>query len=353
MDFCPRCHGGYILAPNCLMCGGSGLVAGRLMAPSTKVPSPFRNTAEMTRQEREKEKRRKVKVFAVKQTPGERRQAEQEAFAAKCEAMRQRRAAELNSQAEARRRAPLEIHRTPEGTVVKSSYRKNKTSHEAPPRQQKAPATQPPPRESREAQSANQVRNTSLADQLSLLKGQLVTRKPHTPSPPPASKNVTPSGPAEKVQVSSPEPMEERVDPPRGDVDEKAATLSRKQRKEKRLAAKDPTKNKTRSRPFIRVKDGKLDSESPAQLGSLSEPRIVTVQSARLGRCASAGNAHDGVDLIPLRDDPDEEAQGIAGVFAARQREEDGGRYMGHSFRDRDGSYGSLPLYDNLDEYDE
>lgn len=351
MDLCPRCQGGAIEAPNCPVCGGSGFVRdpqGQTL--STAIPSPFRKTSTQTRQAREAEKHRKVKVLPVRMTPAERRQAEKEAFSAKCEAMRRRRAAELKREKDARERAPVEFSTTPEGTVVKSTYRKNNKSVDAG-RHPQAPVsrkvhlsnqstpeqsrrgkkrTEQPPRVSKEAQSAMAVRNTALADQLAALKGQLA------PAPGPAA----------------PQQPEVKDEPVRLESSSMSALEAKKRPQGKRpksrktLSVSDNQIQKSQEGKFLRVNNGKLTRASKSLIEGHSETRLVTMESPRMGRVTwPYGDTSEA--------STDEEDQGAAVLFEPRQREEDGGRYMGHSFRDRDGSFGSMPVYDNLDEYDE
>jgi hypothetical protein len=372
MDFCPRCDGGAIPSPNCPTCGGSGFVTdSQPEAPSTTLPSPFRSTTELTRQTREQEKRRKVKVLKVKMTPEERRRAEHEALAAKCEAMRRRKAAEAQRRLEARRKAPLTYRSTPEGAVVESTYRKKKESSDIlsqAPTSRKIPmskwstpkpsqrrrealeerlageledrsAAPPKPRESREEQSAKQVRNTTLADQLAPLKDSLVVSSEPATTRRPVGKQATTDAEAARQPAT-----------PKDETDylksEKSVSLARQRRKRKRLAAEKAKKSKS----FVPVRDGKLEDGAAVPTTCRSESRLVKVQTDRQGR-VSWGAAGHSDDLT--QGDHQEDRRGTAAIFEPRYREEDGGRHMGHSFRDLDGSYGSLPLYDNYDELDE
>ena len=67
MEFCPRCRGGEVNAPNCPGCGGSGFVDEVATEPApSKIlsvsPVARRQQIETARKVREAEKRRKVRV---------------------------------------------------------------------------------------------------------------------------------------------------------------------------------------------------------------------------------------------------------------------------------------------------
>jgi hypothetical protein len=67
MEFCSRCDGGAIYAPNCPLCGGSGFIeSSDTKAPIFTVPSPFQKQVGVSRLAREEEKRRRVKIYKAK-----------------------------------------------------------------------------------------------------------------------------------------------------------------------------------------------------------------------------------------------------------------------------------------------
>jgi hypothetical protein len=74
--------------------------------------------------------------------------------------------------------------------------------------------------------------------------------------------------------------------------------------------------------------------------------RFVTLNDPARMRGGSSGNNFRG-EISPSHD------QDLADAFATAppsfDREEDGSRHMGHSFRDQDGSFGSMPLHDDHD----
>lgn len=67
MEFCPRCNGGEIYAPNCPACGGSGLISQVTtpIAPARVLcvsPEVRKKRIEVAREAREAEKKRKVRT---------------------------------------------------------------------------------------------------------------------------------------------------------------------------------------------------------------------------------------------------------------------------------------------------
>lgn len=164
---------------------------------------------------------------------------------------------------------------------------------------------------SKPAQSSKpKVANTALAEQLQALKSVIV---------------VAPAKPANKRK--------------------------KKRRTHKNRAASAPTitrplRPKPRNNmPFIPVINGRISGECPVTENSESRFSILTLPTKSQG----------GVNRGFTFEDPLERelSRKNATIFEARHVEEDAGRYMGHSFRDRDGRFGSLPLHDDMDEKDD
>lgn len=97
--------------------------------------------------------------------------------------------------------------------------------------------------------------------------------------------------------------------------------------------------------PSIKVIDGRIAEKHT--FSEQSQSRFISM----LSPCPSGGLSRDFIfDETP--ENFEQKRRGVS-IVESRQPEEDGGRYVGHSFRDRDGRYGSLPLYDNYNEDDE
>ncbi|GHD54713.1 hypothetical protein [Vreelandella hamiltonii] len=271
MEFCSRCDGGAIHAPNCPMCGGSGFVDSQKGASASaySVPSPFHNNASAARLAREEEKRRSVKVYRAKGSP-----QKESRLGPKTEAV--------------------------------PAIASNPHSHA---KQAKTRRPQPKSGKAKEASGAR-ITNTALADQLSALKSELV---------------LAPAKPAKKRKKKrrSPKSRENPV-------------LSAP-----RLSRPKPRKNI----PFIPVVNGKVSVLVGVR--EKSESRFAT----SVGPMRAAGAFKSDLPFNTARDE--DEPQGTSRAFQEHHQEEDGSRYMGHSFREESGRFGSLPLHDNLDEIDD
>lgn len=285
MEFCSRCDGGAIHAPNCPMCGGSGFVDSQKEASTLAytVPSPFQNNASAARLAREEEKRRSVKVYRAKGSPHQAQKIARWSEAAP--------SVKGSSHSHAR---PAKAE-DPQGKAGNPPCAK-KATHKRKGKTKKTPSAK--------------IANTALADQLSALKAELV---------------LAPAKPAKKRKKKRRSPKS------RENLVLSAPRQSRPQ----------PRKNI----PFIPVVDGKVSVEGC--LGEKSESRFTTAA----GPMRAAGAVRSELSFNEVQDE--EKPQGTSGAFQEYHREEDGGRYMGHSFREENGRFGSLPLYDNLDEIDD
>jgi len=190
MEFCPRCRGGEVNAPNCPGCGGSGFVDEVTTEPApSKIlsvsPVARRQQIETARKAREAEKRRKVRVGSRPVTgtemalaalsPQERR--DREKWLRKYQA---RQAKRLKDEARRRKMTPEQLaaedQRRRERAYVKRLNRLQvaKKGAEAPrsergENRQKAPTPPPRDRLSREEQSAKAATNDQLRAQLAAL----------------------------------------------------------------------------------------------------------------------------------------------------------------------------------------
>jgi len=285
MEFCSRCDGGAIHAPNCPMCGGSGFVDSQKGASASaySVPSPFQNNASSARLAREEEKRRSVKVYRTKDSARKVPKIVQRGDVAPSIA------------------ATPHSHAKPANAVIRQPKAANppcakKATHKRRGKPKKTPSAK--------------IANTALADQLSALKPELV---------------LAPAKPAKK---------------------RKKKRRSPKNRENPVLSAPQLSRPQPRKRiPLIPVVDGKVSVEGG--LGEKSESRFATAA----GPMRAAGAIRSELPFNEVHDE--ERPQGTSRAFQEHHREEDGGRYMGHSFREENGRFGSLPLYDNLDEIDD
>lgn len=188
MEFCPRCRGGEVNAPNCPGCGGSGFVDEVEVAPAKILsvsPVVRRQQIETARKAREEEKRRKVRVGSrpatgtemalAALTPQERR--DREKWLRKYQARQARR---LKDEARRRKMTPEQLaaedQRRRERAYVKRLNRLQvaKKAAEAPwsgrgADGQKVPTRPPRDRPSREEQSAKAATNDQLRAQLAAL----------------------------------------------------------------------------------------------------------------------------------------------------------------------------------------
>lgn len=190
MEFCPRCRGGEVNAPNCPGCGGSGFVDEVAVQPApAKIlsvsPVVRRQQIETARKAREAEKRRKVRVGSrpatgtemalAALTPQERRDREKwlrkyqarQARRLKDEARRRKMTPEQMAAEDQRRRERAYVKRLNRLQVAKKGSDATRSGRGA--ARQKAPT--PPPRErlSREEQSAKSATNDQLRAQLAAL----------------------------------------------------------------------------------------------------------------------------------------------------------------------------------------
>lgn len=283
MEFCSRCDGGAIHAPNCPLCGGSGFVDSQkgASAPAYTVPSPFQNNASAARLAREEEKRRSVKVYRAKGSA--------------------RKEPRIVPRSDVTPPIAANPRAKPAKVVVAQpkpgiSPCDNKAAHKRKGKPRKTPAAK--------------IANTAQADKLGALKPEIV---------------LAPAKPAKKRKKKRQAPKSKATTAPMAP----------------RLSRSKPRKDI----PFIPVVNGKVSVEGC--LGEKSESRFTTAA----GPMRAAGAIRSE---LPFNEVHDEEGpQGTSRAFQEYHREEDGGRYMGHSFREEDGRFGSLPLYDNLDEIDD
>lgn len=295
MEFCPRCLGGVIDAPNCPACGGSGWIEeSSPTEPSPSIPPapPLGHPSTRARQ-RKKLGRLTDPAGARFALSPEQQQAQEAARQKRAQKRRERRARqreeqrrraaeekriqhlrEVKCRAEAkldRDRKEREILRKDlrpagtEGTIVGAPPSKRRLRKQSKPTAI-APRRSPSPRLSREEQSAQQARNCQLQDQLGAL-----LRSPE------ARDLVVPSG----------------------------------------------------------KKTGKR------QMGSR--------QHQQRHQQEKRGKAEPRLRELP----PKDPLQAYRGEFETRvpggEAEEDGGRDFGHSFRDGGGQFGSMPMYDDHD----
>lgn len=187
MEFCPRCRGGEINAPNCPGCGGSGLISDSPTPPSpakvlTVSPEARRLQIEAARKAREAEKHRKVRTGSRKPsgaevalsalTPQERR--DRIKWLNKYQKRQEKRLAEEKRR---RRMTPEQLEREEQAKRERAYLRKlNRLKvaeqGQAPkrnPTQQKHTKPGPAPRPSRKDLSAEAAKNDQLRSQLAAL----------------------------------------------------------------------------------------------------------------------------------------------------------------------------------------
>lgn len=392
MELCSRCHGGEINAPNCPVCGGSGFVSKKQDVPRSKpkpqgLPlkqaQPFQQYGPT--KDQGSRKRRGIRVLKVKPTAVERRKTEQQALEAKIKAQQQARAEEVRQRKAMILRSLPRYESTPEGVVLKPAQKRRvermQLSSELPqaPQPRKVRASKwsspehsrhrrealeaklaqaeaarqdeselPRSRDTRKAQSAKLARNTQLADQLSSLLGSGALAKPSpslASSQKLADKNT--SDPSNALPEPKPVPST-----PKASADQKtratdATTFresARMRRKLRAAARRQEAKAKARERgKYMKVEKGRLVKPVPSC--GQSESRMAVISNERAGGTSKGlpgGGSDSSVDgsQPPLR----------SGTFELRHSEEDGGRYLGQSFREESGRFGSLPLYDDYDE---
>ncbi len=300
MEFCSRCQGGAIDAPNCPVCGGSGWIEEASSAePAASIPPapPLGRPSARPRQGKELSRNASSvgTQFALTQ---EQQQAQEAARKKRAQKRRERRARERDEQRrkaaeekriqhlqEVKRRIEQKLDRDrkerevlakdlrpagTEGTIVGDPPLKRRLRKESKPTANKPgkpgkdkPGRVPSPRLSREERSAQLAQNSQLKDQLSAL-------------------------------LRSPEARDLITSPGKDKVG--------KRQHQKRRPQKKRAKAETRLR--------ELSPKDPLQ----AYRREFTTS-----------------------------APGI-------EAEEDGGRDLGHSFRDRGGQFGSMPLYDDHEE---
>jgi hypothetical protein len=158
------------------------------------------------------------------------------------------------------------------------------------------------------------IANTALADQLESLKSVMV---------------LAPAKPPKKKKRRSPK---------------KSGNSSVSMPYRETTPSKRPSKARS-GMPFVRVVDGRISEECP----------VTEKSESRFSSMPRPMGTQGGVNRNFYYEDPDAKEptpQDFASVGAGH-REEDAGRHMGHSFRDRDGRFGSLPMHDVHDERDD
>ncbi|CAM3860625.1 hypothetical protein VRRI112168_03645 [Vreelandella rituensis] len=302
MDLCPRCHGGEINAPNCPCCSGKGFLTDEAPSPEntmTVVPDTVRTTLNrLGIEEREKEKKRNVRVVAVKKPP---------ALVAKekADALRNAEGEEKRQIAAANWQAKMQRQRQRQAEAMSRVIHRDANNRPC------GPALAAP-------QSERKPAPTCPGRKKPTQKKSKVGRKSAAPTP--KKRGVMPRTDC-KIRYS---------------------------KKEASAAEIFNTQLQDQLGQLLGLPKGKAqDAGSPAgdhARASVSESRFVSLGSSS-GRPGGVSQDFRDIDR-----EIDEDEREIANVFQAPHTDEDATRYFGHSFRERDGRFGSLPAYDDYDE---
>lgn len=371
-ELCPRCHGGDIPAQNCPICGGSDFITGE-PASTLSLPSPFsKGSWRSTRAEREKEKARRVKVFKVSLTPEEQARLDQEERQRRGEA--EARLARLNRVANKPRNAKDRYKATKEGAVAmpekpsrSARPRLEPSTHNASVGVAQPPSSRGPKpskwstpehskkrrvaleaklaaqlgsekasttRVSRKDQSAASVGNDQLAQQLASFLDSSTPKEQEQQGPKDHLEHETPK-PHPADATTPPQQLTRRHTPC-------PSPAERRQERKARAKAKAEEKAKTCRKVFTPVRNGRLVSDPDELAVGPSESHFTSLKGERQRGGSTKGLPGD--DSLEQAGSP-----AVAVLAENRHREEDGGRYYGTSFRESDGSFGSLPLYDDYD----
>lgn len=312
IEMCSRCNGGDIYAPNCPMCSGSGFI-NTSVTPAT-LPVPSHKVAGRHIPAGQEKAPHRIKIFKVSRTPKEKMHEDQEKRQRQKDS--QRRLSQANGTFNRRNRYP----ETSADPAKKRQLERSNTAvktHNTP----KVKNTQPHPR-SREQKSAASVANNQMEQQLASLLGSSTQKQT-----------------LYQENKASMTPQIPEVPRPK--------TKKTLQKEHRVNTSPDPKSNKSecydtqyycRKKNVMRVVNGHL--EKPEK--TLHLP-LSTSNYASLPSRGGSRKGHLGDDQIEQIDDS------VTAPFEVSSYEEDGGRYYGTHFREADGKFGSLPLYDDYD----